>query len=126
MTGGGLRNKMPGIEAGGNMRREVAAEIVEFVKSRRRFVATLTAARRQATAGQADVAAVARGCGLANVVTSKTVGEFQEGFLRALKADDLYFILAKVQSGAGDVPAAALDRRKTSTCSPATSRKAKT
>jgi len=108
------------------MRREVAAEIVEFVKSRRRFVATLTAARRQATAGQADVAAVARGCGLANVVTSKTVGEFQEGFLRALKADDLYFILAKVQSGAGDVPAAALDRRKTSTCSSATSRKAKT
>ena len=94
------------------MRREVAAEIVEFVKSRRRFVATLTAARRQATAGQADVAAVARGCGLANVVTSKTVGEFQEGFLRALKADDLYFILAKVESGAGDVPAAALDSQE--------------
>jgi len=102
------------------MRREVAAEIVEFVKSRRRFVATLTAARRQATAGQADLAAVARGCELANVMTSKT------GFLRALKADDLYFILAKVESGAGDVPAAALDRRKTSTCSSATSRKAKT
>jgi sulfopyruvate decarboxylase subunit beta len=62
-----------------------------------------------ATAGQADLAAIARGAGFANVITAKSVTEFEEGFLRALKAGDLWFILAKVEPGAGDVPAAALD-----------------
>jgi sulfopyruvate decarboxylase subunit beta len=62
-----------------------------------------------ATAGQADLAAVARGCGLANVITARRVAEFEQVFLQTFKDKDLYFILAKVESGAGDVPAAALD-----------------
>jgi sulfopyruvate decarboxylase subunit beta len=65
-----------------------------------------------ATAGQADLAAVARGCGFANVITAKTLSEFTEGFLHALKGNDLYFILAKVEVGAGEVPAAALDSQE--------------
>jgi hypothetical protein len=32
--------------------------------------------------------------------------------LRALKSNDLYFILAKVEAGAGEVPAAALDSQE--------------
>jgi len=65
-----------------------------------------------ATAGQADLAAIARGAGFANVMTAKTLSEFEEAFLRALKSNDLYFILAKVEAGAGDVPAAALDSQE--------------
>jgi thiamine pyrophosphate-dependent acetolactate synthase large subunit-like protein len=65
-----------------------------------------------ATAGRADLAAIARGCGFANVMTAKTPAEFEEGFLRALKSNDLYFILAKVEAGAGDVPPAALDSQE--------------
>jgi sulfopyruvate decarboxylase subunit beta len=65
-----------------------------------------------ATAGQADLAVIARGCGFANVVTAKTLSEFTEGFVHALKSNDLYFILAKVEAGAGDVPAAALDSQE--------------
>jgi sulfopyruvate decarboxylase subunit beta len=65
-----------------------------------------------ATAGQADLAAVARGCGFANVITARTVTEFEKGFLQAFKDKDLYFILAKVEAGAGDVPAAALDSQE--------------
>jgi thiamine pyrophosphate-dependent acetolactate synthase large subunit-like protein len=65
-----------------------------------------------ATAGQADLAAIARGAGIANAITVKTLGEFEEGFLRAMKSNDLYFILAKVEAGAGDVPAAALDSQE--------------
>jgi len=62
-----------------------------------------------ATAGQADLAAIARGAGFANVTTANTVAEFEREFLRALKTNDLSFVLAKVELGAGDVPAAALD-----------------
>jgi len=62
-----------------------------------------------ATAGRTDLTAIARGAGFANAVTVNTVSDFATEFLRALKADDLYFILAKVEVGAGDVPAAALD-----------------
>lgn len=65
-----------------------------------------------ATAGQADLAAVARGCGFANVVRTTTLAEFADAFMRARKATDLYFILAKVEPGAGDVPAAALDSQE--------------
>lgn len=65
-----------------------------------------------ATAGQTDLAAIARGAGFANVVIAKTVAEFEDGFVRALKAGDLYFILVKVEPGAGDVPAAALDSQE--------------
>ena len=62
-----------------------------------------------ATAGRADLAAIARGAGFTNVVTANTVAEFEAEFLRALKANDLYFVLAKVEAGAGEVPAATLD-----------------
>jgi sulfopyruvate decarboxylase subunit beta len=65
-----------------------------------------------ATAGQADLAAVARGCGFANVVRATTVAEFEQEFVRALKGNDLCFIVAKVEPGAGDVPAAALDSQE--------------
>lgn len=65
-----------------------------------------------ATAGQADLAIIARGAGFTNVMTAKTVAEFEEAFLRAFKSNDLYFILAKVESGAGDVPPAALDSQE--------------
>jgi hypothetical protein len=46
------------------------------------------------------------------VVTAETVTEFEEAFLRASTTNDLYFILAKVEAGAGDVPAAALDSQE--------------
>lgn len=65
-----------------------------------------------ATAGQTDLAAVARGCGFANVATATILPEFEQAFLRAFRSDDLYFILAKVEAGAGDVPAAALDSQE--------------
>ena len=65
-----------------------------------------------ATAGQADLAAIARGCGIANVLTAKTLDEFENGFMRALRDDNLYFIHAKVEEGAGDVPAAPLDSQE--------------
>jgi sulfopyruvate decarboxylase subunit beta len=65
-----------------------------------------------ATAGQADLAAVARGCGFANVISATTLAEFETGFGRAFESDDLHFILAKVEPGAGDVPAAALDSQE--------------
>jgi sulfopyruvate decarboxylase subunit beta len=65
-----------------------------------------------ATAGHADLAAIARGAGFANVVTANALAEFQEYFLRALMSHDLHFILAKVEPGAGDVPAAALDSQE--------------
>jgi sulfopyruvate decarboxylase subunit beta len=47
-----------------------------------------------ATAGQADLAAIARGSGFANVITAKTLAEFEEGFLRALKSNDLYLFVS--------------------------------
>jgi sulfopyruvate decarboxylase subunit beta len=65
-----------------------------------------------ATAGQADLAAVARGCGFANVVRATTLAEFEEAFFGALGRNDLCFILAKVEAGAGAVPAAALDSQE--------------
>ena len=66
-----------------------------------------------ATAGQADLAAIARGCGVCQrALLRKTLAEFEEGFMRAFKSNDLYFIHAKVEEGAGDVPAAALDSQE--------------
>ena len=65
-----------------------------------------------ATAGRADLAAVAAGCGFVNVITTKTLPEFEQGFLHALRSNDLHFILAKIEAGAADVPAAALDSQE--------------
>ena len=36
----------------------------------------------------------------------------KHGFMRAFKSNDLHFIHAKVEEGAGDVPAAALDSQE--------------
>lgn len=65
-----------------------------------------------ATAGLADLAAIARGAGFANVISATTVDEFKEGFLQALKSADLWFILAKVEPGAAKVPPASLDSQE--------------
>jgi sulfopyruvate decarboxylase subunit beta len=65
-----------------------------------------------ATAGQADLAAIARGCGIADVLIAKTLDEFENGFMRAFKGNDLYFVHAKVEEGAADVPAAPLDSQE--------------
>ena len=65
-----------------------------------------------ATAGQADLAAIAGGCGFANVIVATTLSEFDAGFGRAMASNDLHFILAKVEPGAGDVAAAALDSQE--------------
>ena len=46
------------------------------------------------------------------MLTAKTLDEFEIGFMRAVKGNDLYFIHAKVEEGAGDVPAAALDSQE--------------
>jgi len=64
------------------------------------------------TAGQAALAAITRGAGIANVITVRTLAKFEEVFLRASKGNDLYFILAKAEAAAGDVPAAALDSKE--------------
>ena len=65
-----------------------------------------------ATAGQADLTAIARGAGVTHTETVKTPAAFEEAFLRALKSDDLHFIMAKVEAGAGDVPPASLDSQE--------------
>jgi sulfopyruvate decarboxylase subunit beta len=65
-----------------------------------------------ATAGQADLAAVARACGLRHVTTATTLSEFEEAFGQTLAANEPCFILAKVEPGAADVPAAALDSQE--------------
>ena len=65
-----------------------------------------------ATAGVTDLAAIARGAGIKKIVSARTVKGFQAGFLRALKAKDLYFIVARVEPGAGVVPPAPLDSQE--------------
>ena len=70
------------------------------------------AARRRQRPGRLTWPRLRAGCGFANVITAKALAEFEAGFLRALKSNDLYFILAKVEAGAGDVPAAALDSQE--------------
>ncbi len=65
-----------------------------------------------ATAGVTDLTAMARGAGFARASTATTVKEFEEIFLEALKADDLCFVLAKVEPGAGKVAPAPLDSQE--------------
>jgi thiamine pyrophosphate-dependent acetolactate synthase large subunit-like protein len=65
-----------------------------------------------ATAGLADLAAIAKGAGFANIATTRNVAEFERAFLQALKSNELHFILAKVDPGAGDVPPASLDAQE--------------
>ena len=65
-----------------------------------------------ATAGQTDLAAVARGMRVCQRAYREKLSEFENEFMRAFKGNDLYFIHAKVEEGAGDVPAAALDSQE--------------
>ncbi|MFQ5851239.1 MAG: thiamine pyrophosphate-dependent enzyme [Candidatus Binatia bacterium] len=65
-----------------------------------------------ATAGLTDLAAIARGAGFTNVISTQNVEEFKSGFLQALKSSELHFVLAKVEVGAGKVPPARLDSQE--------------
>src|SRR4029434_1376229 len=65
-----------------------------------------------ATAGAAGPGADARGLRFVSLVRTTTLAEFVDAFMRARKANDLYFILAKVEPGAGGGPGAVLDSRE--------------
>ncbi len=62
-----------------------------------------------ATAGLANLAAIARGAGINHVISAENVKDFEEGFLQALKSSELYFIHAKIEVGTADVPPAPID-----------------
>ena len=51
---------------------------------------------RAMQAGVTDIAAIARGAGIAHVATASTTIEFGEAFLAALECEDLSVIVAKV------------------------------
>ena len=58
-----------------------------------------------ATRGKTDLAAVARGCGIANATTVRTPLEFGEAAKAAMNGQGLSFVVAKVESGiAAGVP----------------------
>ena len=57
-----------------------------------------------ATAGRADLAAIARGAGIEKVETTRTLEEFKEATKRALADKALYFIVAKVEKGTKKLP----------------------
>lgn len=62
-----------------------------------------------ATAGVTDLAAIAKGAGIANAVAVNSVKDFEKKFLQALKRRDLCFIVAKIKPGLGNVSPAAFD-----------------
>ncbi len=62
-----------------------------------------------ATAGLANLAAIARGAGINHVISAENVKDFEEGFRQALKSSELYFIHAKIEVGTADVPPAPID-----------------
>jgi thiamine pyrophosphate-dependent acetolactate synthase large subunit-like protein len=57
-----------------------------------------------ATRGKTDLAAVARGCGIANATVVRTPLDFTEAATRAMEGNGLSFVVAKVESGIADVP----------------------
>lgn len=65
-----------------------------------------------ATAGLTDLAAIAKGAGFANAISTQDVKEFEAGYLQALKSSDLHFILAKIEVGTAKVPPAPLDSQE--------------
>ncbi len=65
-----------------------------------------------ATAGAADLVAIARGAGFTHAGVARDVRQFEAAFIEALKGEDLYFILAKVEPGIADVPPAPLDSQE--------------
>ena len=63
-----------------------------------------TGAQPTATAGRTDLAAIARGAGIEQVETTRTLEEFKEAINRALSDKALHFIVAKVEKGIKKVP----------------------
>lgn len=57
-----------------------------------------------ATGLGADLCGAARGIGIKNAFTVTTVEDFRKHLLGALKGNELYFIVAKTETGAADVP----------------------
>ncbi len=65
-----------------------------------------------ATAGAADLTAIAKGAGFAHASTVTSVKDFEERFLEAFSGNDLRFLLAKVEAGSAKVPPAPLDSQE--------------
>lgn len=61
------------------------------------------------TAMGTDLAAIARGSGIAGAVTTRTLEEFRQAAAEAFSRDGLAFIVAKVAPGAKDLPAVYMD-----------------
>jgi len=59
-----------------------------------------------------DLAAIAKGAGFANAISTQNVKEFEAGYLQALKSSELHFILAKIEVGTAKVPPAPLDSQE--------------
>ena len=57
-----------------------------------------------ATGLGADLAGAAKGIGIKNVFTVGTIEDFRNHLLEALKGGEFYFIVAKTEKGAADVP----------------------
>jgi len=58
-----------------------------------------------ATAGRTDLAAMARGAGIRQVETTRTLEEFKKAIKRALSDKTLHFIVTKVEKGTKKLPA---------------------
>ena len=68
---------------------------------------------KSATAGKADLAAIARGAGIVNATVATTVDEFETSARRALNNPGHYFIVAKVEKGSVDnLPTLTLDGKE--------------
>lgn len=66
-----------------------------------------------ATALGADLAGAAKGIGIKNAFAVTTVEDFRKHVLEALQGNELYFIVAKTEPGAEDVPPDPLDGLET-------------
>jgi sulfopyruvate decarboxylase subunit beta len=68
---------------------------------------------RSATAGKADLAAIARGAGVPNASVATTLEEFSSAARRALQESGHHFIVAKVEQGSvTGLPALTLDGKE--------------
>lgn len=62
-----------------------------------------------ATAGRTDLAAIARGAGIEQVETTRTLEEFKDATKRALADKALYFIVVKIEKGTKRLPPSFMD-----------------
>jgi thiamine pyrophosphate-dependent acetolactate synthase large subunit-like protein len=68
---------------------------------------------RSATAGKADLAAIARGAGVPNTTVASSVEEFGSAARRALQEPGHHFIVAKVEQGSiANLPTLTLDGKE--------------